>query len=99
MRTVWNTKRLYTEDGQIIVAETQADGTVLFNDVSRMIGGRLKKPTLYRVTETATELRMYVEAAYDRHAYVLDTAALALRPTDKEFAAHSIADKRRGGAR
>lgn len=44
MDITFNTKRLYTEEGQVIRATTQPDGSVKFHDFSRMVGGTIKAP-------------------------------------------------------
>ena len=37
----WNTRRQYTTEGQIITAVVQEDGSIIFNDHSRGIWGKL----------------------------------------------------------
>jgi hypothetical protein len=46
LRVVWNTGRLYTEQGQIIAASLLDDGSVRFVDRSRMIDGVIERADL-----------------------------------------------------
>jgi hypothetical protein len=71
MKYKWNTKRLYTKEGQKMRAETQADGTILFADDSRCIDGRIRTP-LYPITNEFL-FRDYVMNAYDHNHYTADT--------------------------
>jgi hypothetical protein len=71
MQTVWNTERLYTEDGQIIAAR-YVDGVVCFADVSRMIDGTFV-PAVPIVNER--QLQSLVLHRYDHGNYerMMDT--------------------------
>lgn len=68
MKITFNTGRLYTRRGQIIVAEfNEAEEFIVFNDRSRGISGRIETPvTSFR---TAGGLASYVMERYDRHEY------------------------------
>jgi|KBSMisStandDraft_5_1062788.scaffolds.fasta_scaffold924458_2 hypothetical protein len=62
----WNTGRLYTKAGQIIIASwDDEDGEVTFNDISRMIDGQLR--TAY--ASPPRSLQSVVMNAYDHNLY------------------------------
>ena len=59
----WNTGRLYTKHGQLIVAQVQDDRTVLFADLSRNIDGRITAEHI------RYNLRDHVMFCYDHNDY------------------------------
>lgn len=68
IRSVFNTGRLYQDDGQIIIALWQ-DEEVLFNDTSRLIWGKfplLKQPKTQYDLEFLT-MTMYDAGQYAHH--------------------------------
>lgn len=65
MRLQWNTGRLYTEDGQRIVAET-VEGGIIFHDIDRCIDGFV--PTVMSPRDTY-EMREIVMFNYDHTQY------------------------------
>ena len=75
MKAEWNTGRLYTTEGQVIRAETQPDGTILFWDRSRSVGGRIAQPNVQIFNER--DLRDYVMTAYDQNDYTTDSESWA----------------------
>lgn len=85
MQFGFNTGRLYTHDGQRISVKILDDHSVLFNDHSRGIDGKLRvkiSPDLprWRIIET-------VMHHYDRNQYDWDSAADAVRAD--EFIQHT----------
>lgn len=79
MKTQWNTGRLYSARGQLIVAMQRQDGTVIFNDHSRGIDGVLLnakpqhdgEPEVFS-TLSAAELEQAVMVHYDHGLYGWD---------------------------
>jgi len=67
-RHEWNTGRLYTAEGQRIVAEVTATG-VHFYDMSRGVGGTVALPTYSTLSDTYS-VRQHVMSAYDHNRYV-----------------------------
>lgn len=59
--------RSYTKAGQIIKARVQADGSILFADMSRGVDGVIDKPSVKIDSKAA--LKAVVMRAYDSHAY------------------------------
>ena len=80
MKTQWNTGALYTDEGQIIVAELLAD-RIIFRDFSRMIWGAINLPK-YMTIRTPYALREYVDSAYLHNRYRYDAEAAKLRRND-----------------
>jgi hypothetical protein len=66
-RHEWNTGRLYTAEGQRIIAEVTATG-VHFYDMSRGVGGTVALPTYSTLSDTYS-VRQHVMAAYDHNRY------------------------------
>jgi hypothetical protein len=66
-RHEWNTGRLYTAEGQRIVAEVTATG-VHFYDMSRGVGGTVALPTYSTLSDTYS-VRQHVMSAYDHNHY------------------------------
>jgi len=66
----WNTGRPYTNQGQIIRAATQADGSIPFADLSRRIDGRIAAPPL-PLADVDT-FKRYVLRAHDESRYTID---------------------------
>lgn len=65
MRIQWNTGRLYTEEGQRIIAETVENG-IIFHDLDRYIDGFI--PTV-RCPTDKFELKEMVMFNYDHTQY------------------------------
>jgi hypothetical protein len=66
MLVTFNTGRLYTRSGQIIVAEYD-DGEIRFNDVSRMISGKFSSPNSW-----GDDQKLFIREVmhgYDKHQY------------------------------
>jgi len=66
-RYEWNTGRLYTAEGQRIVAEVTASG-VHFYDMSRGVGGTVALPKYSTLSDTHA-VRRHVMDAYDHNRY------------------------------
>lgn len=66
-RHEWNTGRLYTAEGQRIVAEVTPSG-VNFCDMSRGIYGTVTLPAYSTLSDTAS-VRSHVMGRYDRNEY------------------------------
>jgi hypothetical protein len=66
-RHEWNTGRLYTAEGQRIVAEVTASG-VHFYDMSRGVGGTVALPSYSTLSDTYS-VRQHVMNAYDHNRY------------------------------
>jgi hypothetical protein len=64
MEVQWNTGR---RAGQIIRARVQADGSILFVDLSRGVDGLIEKPSVQITCEQ--DLKALVMGAYDHHRY------------------------------
>lgn len=80
MRHTWNTGRLYTRAGQIMVAEMQPDGSILFHDTSRMIAGRIAAAPYALLS--CGDMARYVDVEYLHNRYTHaaeDQAAFSLR--------------------
>lgn len=71
MRTQWNTRRMYSSEGQRIVAETCENG-VLFNDIDRHVMGII--PLVVRPRD-GLHLEQLVMANYDQNNYQYDPRA------------------------
>jgi hypothetical protein len=63
-----DTGRKYASGPQIIQARTQADGSILFVDISRGIDGVIAKPSIKVDSELI--LKVVVMRAYDSRQYV-----------------------------
>lgn len=70
MRVQFNTGRMYTAAGQIIVAELDG-GIIYFNDVSRMVHGKivLSEDALRMATMGQYDLARVTLACYDNGRY------------------------------
>jgi hypothetical protein len=66
-RIQFNTGRLYTQEGQVIVA-TNDGTTIQFHDTSRMVAGWIECNEFTRDL-TSTELAKHVMHCYDRGMY------------------------------
>lgn len=85
MKFGFNTGRLYTRDGQRISVEIRDDHSVLFNDHSRGIDGKLD----VKISPDLPKWRI-IEAVmhhYDRNQYGWDSAADKVRAD--EFIQHT----------
>lgn len=69
MTVRFNTKRLYTSEGQKITAFIHDDGTVDFNDHSRMIDGRLRDKLPRIVPGDEGILARWIMDRYDTGKY------------------------------
>jgi hypothetical protein len=67
MEVQWNTGRKYTAAGQIIKARVQADGSILFVDISRQVDGLIEKPSIQIDSEQT--LKLIVMRAYDSYQF------------------------------
>lgn len=67
MKTEWNTGRLYTSEGQRIVAEVLAD-CIVFYDTARGFGGTISLPW-GSIIGDETALQRHVMRCYDRNDY------------------------------
>lgn len=79
----FNTSRPYTQEGQVITVRLFADGTVWFNDHSRMIWGKTLEsfnPGLVRsLNGLRLALQSFVMDAYDNMQYASSLEAGSLR--------------------
>lgn len=91
-RTTWNTGRLYTREGQIMVAAQLDDGTILFADLSRMIDGHMPKPA--RAITSKADLQRHVDDRYLHNAYQTSHASRQFY-ADARKAAHEADHARR----
>lgn len=77
MKITINTGRLYQTDGQRVTFEWQEDGSVIFDDHSRGIVGRVA-PGIEPID--AEDMARQAMRAYDRGAYRMEIRGL--RPSD-----------------
>lgn len=73
----WNTGRKYTNDGQIIHARRNSDGTIVFADLSRGIDGEIQGSAMTTATATETEFKAFVLKHYDAGDYVTNQNSYA----------------------
>jgi hypothetical protein len=71
----FNTERLYTANGQEITVAELDDGTILFNDHSRMVTGRLRnhhtRPEWMDLETFAHQEYLHMRYDYDARANVI----------------------------
>jgi hypothetical protein len=76
MRIEWNTGRLYTAEGQRIVAEVLSD-CIVFYDTARGFGGTVSLPW-GAIMDDVAALQRHVMRCYDRNDY-------KSTPEDRDF--------------
>lgn len=76
MKAQWNTGRLYTDNGQPIVAQRVEEG-IIFKDMARMIFGLIPLAQGVHLHDEF-HLRELTMANYDHHNYRWDQRAMNL---------------------
>lgn len=76
----FNTGRQYTAEGQIITAAVQEDGSIIFNDHSRGIWGKLAHNE-DDLKKSWRSLQQFVLWSYDQGGYEWSDAASQLQLT------------------
>jgi hypothetical protein len=81
MKVFFNTGRLYTKEGQVISAEWDGKGNILFCDHSRGIGGTI---TTSNYNWDEYHLAKAIMAAYDHGLYLHTLAGMNMKRPEGE---------------